>query len=59
MLLASNVKPIEDFIQSRDDAEAVFEAVELLLMKRDQEVKEAGSKVQAILENVSSNEIAR
>ena len=35
VLLTSNVKPIEDFIQSRNDPEAVFEAVELLLMKRD------------------------
>lgn len=53
VLLTSNVKPIQDFIQSRNDPEAVFEAVELLLMKREQEVKEASNKVQVILEKVS------
>jgi hypothetical protein len=53
------VKPIEDFIQSRNDPEVVFEAVELLLMKRDQEVKEAAGKFQMIIEKVTQIEAAR
>ncbi len=45
VLLSSNVKPIEDFISTRNDSESLFEAVELLLRKRETEVNEASMKL--------------